>query len=237
MKTIVNNFLIILLFAPAVFAQTTVTGSVTEQSTSSPLPGVNVLIKGTSTGTTTDFDGNYQIEANNGDIIVFSYIGYQSIEITYSGQAPLNIQLIEDTALLDEIVIIGYGSVKKEDLTEKWAVENNSVDLVTSSLTLEHISDLHHIFSETNRVLSEKGLFFISELHPFKQYVGSQAKFETTEGTQELEVYAHHISDFLNAAKSFGFEMLELKEWFDDNEEQKLPRLISFLFRKPVSES
>jgi TonB-linked SusC/RagA family outer membrane protein len=125
MKTIVNNFLIMLLFAPAVFAQTTVTGSVTEQSTSSPLPGVNVLIKGTSTGTVTDFDGNYQIEVNNGDVLIFSYVGYQTVEVTYSGQTPLNIQLNEDAALLSEIVIIGYGSVKKEDLT-------GAVDVISS---------------------------------------------------------------------------------------------------------
>lgn len=114
-----------LLFAPAIFAQTTVTGSVTEQSTSSPLPGVNVLIKGTSTGTVTDFDGNYQIEVNNGDVLIFSYVGYQTVEVTYSGQTPLNIQLNENAALLNEIVIIGYGSVKKEDLT-------GAVDVISS---------------------------------------------------------------------------------------------------------
>ncbi len=95
------------------FGQTPVTGTVTAQSTSIPLPGVNVVVKGTSNGTATDFDGNYRIEVNNGDVIVFSYIGYQSIEMTYSGQSKLNIQLIEDASQLDEIVIIGYGVQKK----------------------------------------------------------------------------------------------------------------------------
>ncbi|MFV9549973.1 SusC/RagA family TonB-linked outer membrane protein [Algibacter sp. PT7-4] len=118
MKTIINSLLLALFFVPAyIFAQTPVTGTVTEQSTSIPLPGVNVVVKGTLNGTATDFDGNYQIEANNGDVIVFSYIGYQSQEIIYAGQSNLNVQLIEDTSQLDEIVIIGYGSVKKEDLT------------------------------------------------------------------------------------------------------------------------
>ncbi|GAA4238271.1 TonB-dependent receptor [Postechiella marina] len=107
------------------FGQTPITGTVTEQSTSIPLPGVNVVIKGTIKGTATDFDGNYNIEANSGDVIVFSYIGYQSQEVTFTGQSKLNVQLIEDASQLDEVVVIGYGSVKKEDLT-------GSVDVISS---------------------------------------------------------------------------------------------------------
>ncbi len=126
MKTTMNTLLFFLFFAPiCLFGQTTLIGTVTEQSTSIPLPGVNVVIKGTSTGTSTDFDGNYKIEAKNGDIIVFSYLGYQQQEITYAGQAKLDVSLSEDAALLDEIVIIGYGSVKKEDLT-------GAVDVISS---------------------------------------------------------------------------------------------------------
>ena len=110
MKTTINSLLFFLLMAPVyIFGQTSLTGTVTEQSTSIPLPGVNVVIKGTSTGTATDFDGNYRIDVNNGDVIVFSYIGYQSLEMTYTGQSNLNVQLTEDASQLDEIVIIGYG--------------------------------------------------------------------------------------------------------------------------------
>ena len=126
MKTTFNSVLFILLLVPAmIFAQSTVSGTVTEQSTSSPLPGVNVIIKGTSTGASTDFDGNYTISVSNGDVLVFSYVGFRTQEITYNGQATINVQLEEDAALLDEIVVIGYGSVKKEDLT-------GSADLITS---------------------------------------------------------------------------------------------------------
>ncbi|ULC59190.1 TonB-dependent receptor [Flaviramulus sp. BrNp1-15] len=126
MKTIIHSLLFLLFFAPALtFGQTTLRGTVTEQSTSIPLPGVNVVIKGTTTGTSTDFDGNYQIEVNNGDVLVFTYLGFQAQEITYNGQANLNVQLSEDAAQLDEIVVIGYGSVKKEDAT-------GSVDVVSS---------------------------------------------------------------------------------------------------------
>jgi len=118
MKTTFNSVLYILFLVPAfMFAQTNVSGIVTEQSTSLPLPGVNVIIKGANTGTSTDFDGNYQISVNNGDVLVFSYIGFVTQEITYLGQSPINVQLAEDATQLNEIVVTGYGSVRKEDLT------------------------------------------------------------------------------------------------------------------------
>ncbi|WP_370479958.1 SusC/RagA family TonB-linked outer membrane protein [Tamlana flava] len=126
MKTTTKSLLFFLLILPVLaFGQNSLKGTVTEQSTSIPLPGVNVVIKGTSTGTATDFDGQYVIEVNNGDVLVFTYVGYQAQEITYTGQATLDVQLSEDAAQLEEIVIIGYGSVKKEDLT-------GSVDVISS---------------------------------------------------------------------------------------------------------
>ncbi len=101
MKITLNSLLFLMLILPTlIFGQTHVTGTVTEQSSSQPLPGVNVLIKGTTQGTATDFDGKYQITANNGDIIVFSYIGFISQEITYSGQSSINVALVEDAAQL-----------------------------------------------------------------------------------------------------------------------------------------
>jgi len=118
MKTIYNNLLFIFFaLPPLLFAQNTVSGTVTEQSSSSPLPGVNVIVKGTSQGTSTDFDGQFQLSVNNGDILEFSFVGYVNQEITYSGQTNLNVALLEDASQLDEVVIIGYGSVKKQDLT------------------------------------------------------------------------------------------------------------------------
>ncbi|TXG37524.1 SusC/RagA family TonB-linked outer membrane protein [Seonamhaeicola maritimus] len=121
-----NRLLLFIFFVPiGIFAQSIVKGTVTEKSTAIPLPGVNVVIKGTTTGTATDFDGNYQIEANNGDILVFTYVGYQPIEATFTGQANLNVELTEDAAQLDEVVIIGYGSTTKKDAT-------GSVEAITS---------------------------------------------------------------------------------------------------------
>ena len=121
---------------------------------------------------------------------------------------------------------------KMADLTKVWEIENDFADLITSSLTLEHIENLDHIFSQAYQKLKKNALFFICELHPFKQYSGSKAKFDTEGGTVELEVYIHHITDYLDNAKTNGFQLVELKEWFDENDENGLPRLISFVFRK-----
>ena len=126
MKTTTKSILFFMLILPVfMFGQSSIKGTVTEQATSIPLPGVNVVVKGTTNGTATDFDGNFAIEVNEGDILVFSYVGYQQMEITYSGQSPLNVQLTEDAAQLDEIVIIGYGTTTKKDAT-------GSVESITS---------------------------------------------------------------------------------------------------------
>ena len=73
---------------------------------------------------------------------------------------------------------------KKADLTENWEIDNDFAELITCSLTLEHIKNLNHIFNQASLKLKKSGLFFISELHPFKQYTGSKARYETENGTQ-----------------------------------------------------
>ncbi len=120
----------------------------------------------------------------------------------------------------------------RTDLKKPWPIEDGFADLLTSSLTLEHIADLDFIFAQARLKLRAKGLFYISELHPFKQYLGSKARFETEQGLQELEVYTHHISDYLKAAEQNGFSLLELKEAFDEHPDSDVPRLICFVFRR-----
>ncbi|WP_299117719.1 TonB-dependent receptor [uncultured Winogradskyella sp.] len=118
MKTFLNAILLCVFLVPAtLFAQSTVTGTVTDGSNSMPLPGVNVIVKGTTNGNNTDFDGKYSLTVNNGDVIVFSYLGFVTQEITYNGQATIDVTLTEDAAQLDEIVLIGYGSTTKQDAT------------------------------------------------------------------------------------------------------------------------
>jgi TonB-linked SusC/RagA family outer membrane protein len=96
--------------------QINVTGTVTDASGLS-LPGTTILVKGTTTGVLSDFDGNYSIETNTGDILVFSFIGYVSQEITVSSDNVINVLLAEDVSLLNEIVITGYGKQSRETLT------------------------------------------------------------------------------------------------------------------------
>jgi len=98
------------------FAQTkTISGVVTGSGL--PLPGVNVKIKGGSTGAVTDFDGIYKIDANTGDVLVFSSLGFAAQTVTVSGESNIDINLVEDAEVLDNVVVIGYGSVAKKDLT------------------------------------------------------------------------------------------------------------------------
>ncbi|MCA0132576.1 SusC/RagA family TonB-linked outer membrane protein [Winogradskyella alexanderae] len=118
MKTFLNALLLCLVMVPAtLMAQSTVSGTVTDKANAMPLPGVNVIIKGTTRGTSTDFDGNYTLEVNQGETIVVSYLGYTTQEIVYNGEATLDIVLQEDAAQLDEVVLIGYGATTKQDAT------------------------------------------------------------------------------------------------------------------------
>lgn len=94
----------------------TITGTVAEKKSNTTLPGVSVLIKGTTTGSSTDFNGEYSIKAKVGDVLVFSYLGYKTQEIKVT-KSILNVLLTESAESLDEIVLIGYGSSKKQDLT------------------------------------------------------------------------------------------------------------------------
>ena len=121
---------------------------------------------------------------------------------------------------------------QRADLTKKWEIENNFADLITCSLTLEHIKDLDFIFNQAYQKLKAGGKFFISELHPAKQYLGSKARYETESGIKELEVYVHHVSEYLNSGKNNFFKLFELNEWFDSQPENEIPRLISFVFSK-----
>ncbi len=95
----------------------TITGKVTDHSDNSPLPGVSVLIKGTTEGTITDGDGNYSIESSSNDVLAFSYIGFISEEIEVGNQSVINVSLMADITQLDEIVVIGFGTQEKKDVT------------------------------------------------------------------------------------------------------------------------
>lgn len=120
MKTIYKKLLFLLLFLPfSVLAQGTLEGTVLDSKTNQPIPGVNVVIQGSSSGTQTDFDGKFKLsKINKGDKIVFSFIGYTSQTISFNNQQSINVSLVEESNELKEVVIqVGYGTVKKKDAT------------------------------------------------------------------------------------------------------------------------
>jgi ubiquinone/menaquinone biosynthesis C-methylase UbiE len=121
---------------------------------------------------------------------------------------------------------------KKADITKEWNFISIKADLITCSLILEHINDIHFVFRQANNTLKTGGLFYIGELHPFKQYSGSKARFDTANGIFELECFIHHISDYFECAIQSNFNCLQLQEWFDEEDKTSIPRLISFLFEK-----
>ncbi|MBN4003776.1 class I SAM-dependent methyltransferase [Nostoc sp. LPT] len=119
-----------------------------------------------------------------------------------------------------------------EDITKQWTCRNESADLVTCNLVLEHIEDLSLIFSEAFRVLVKGGYFFICELHPFKQYQGTKANFQRQQEFIEIPAFIHHLSDFFNTAKVHGFLLEDFKEWWHEQDKNKPPRLVSILLKK-----
>ncbi|WP_248723111.1 TonB-dependent receptor [Seonamhaeicola sp. ML3] len=109
----------VLIFNTVLIAQNgiTVKGTVVSTSNNIPIPGVNVIVVKSNKGTTTDFDGNYEIQVNKGDVIQFSYVGFKSQTIIVGDQLTINVSLSEDLAQLDEVVVVGYGTQKKSHLT------------------------------------------------------------------------------------------------------------------------
>jgi len=117
------------------------------------------------------------------------------------------------------------------DLNEKWPVNNNSFDLATINLTLEHIEILDHIFNSLFMKLTQGGKCFVCELHPKKQLAGSKARFEENRTEIALDVFYHSELEYIESAEKAGFNLIAKKDWYDN--EKELPRLISFLFEKP----
>lgn len=117
------------------------------------------------------------------------------------------------------------------DVRQNWDFAAAEFDLITCSLTLEHLENIEFIFSQARRVLRSNGLFYIGELHPFKQYQGSKARFETGAGVFELECFVHHVSEYFAAAKNNDFACVDLREWFDDDDVNSIPRLLTMIFQ------
>lgn len=120
----------IMLNAKIETLQSSVTGTVTDQN-GSPLPGASVVEKGTTNGTQTDFDGNFTLEVDSDAVLVFSYIGFKNQEVSVDGQSNILTAMIEDAAALDEVIVLGYSSSTRGDLTGSVA----SVDVSEATKT------------------------------------------------------------------------------------------------------
>ncbi|MCT4586760.1 MAG: TonB-dependent receptor [Carboxylicivirga sp.] len=117
----IHVFLVVALLnvlgLPSLFAQETISISGSVKSGDEMLPGVSIVIEGTTSGTITNIDGEYTLTAKSDDVLIFSFIGYTTIKEPINGRTSINIELIEELTQLGEVVAIGYGSVKKKDLT------------------------------------------------------------------------------------------------------------------------
>lgn len=118
------------------------------------------------------------------------------------------------------------------DIKSPWPCEDEAADFVVCNLVLEHVEALEFVFSESERVLQRTGKLFICELHPFRQYLGTKANYQRNEQSVDIPAFVHHISDFLAAASHNDFHLIDLNEWWHQQDTQKSPRLISFLFEK-----
>lgn len=126
-------FLVLVLGSYPLLAQSkTVSGNITDANDGSPLPGVNVLVQGTTNGTQTDFDGNYSIEVNEGGVLVFSYLGTTSQSITVGSSNTINVALIEDASQLDEVVVTALG-IKRKEKTLTYAQQTIKSDELTKT--------------------------------------------------------------------------------------------------------
>jgi predicted TPR repeat methyltransferase len=121
---------------------------------------------------------------------------------------------------------------QQADINLPWVFASKQFDLIVFSLVLEHIENLDAVFEQASNSLVRGGYIYIGELHPFKQYSGTKARFETENGEQVVTCFNHHISDFILAAKKHGFEIADINEYFDDKQRKELPRILMILMKK-----
>ncbi len=104
------------LFSLSAAIAQTVSGVITDSKTGDPIIGANILVKGTTTGTISDLDGSYSLNASEGQTLVISYIGYSNKEVVVGASSTIDVAL-QEGEVLDEVVVVGYGTVKKKDAT------------------------------------------------------------------------------------------------------------------------
>jgi len=122
----------------------------------------------------------------------------------------------------------------KANITQAWPFAPHTADLICFSLVLEHIMDLNHIFREAIQALVPGGAIYIGELHPYKQYAGSAARYNQGGKEVRLPSYTHPLSEYTAAAHAHGLFLEDVQEWFDQDAEPYVPRVLTLLFRLPA---
>jgi len=136
-------------------------------------------------------------------------------------------------AIAKEKVQLPNVTFLQADITKEWAfASNKKFNIVSFSLVLEHIENLNDTFAKVDKVTDKGSYVYIGELHPFKQYSGSKARFETAEGLQVVTCFNHHVSDFTSAAAKYAFSVQIINEYFDNDDRHELPRILAMLFQK-----
>ncbi|MGM9734305.1 MAG: carboxypeptidase-like regulatory domain-containing protein, partial [Prevotella sp.] len=118
-KKVYSTVMILLFLCMSVLTAQAQTNTVkgTVSGSDGPVIGATVKVKGSSTGVVTDYDGNYTIKVKPGDVLTFSYLGMSTKEVKVGKQSKIDVTLVEDDKLLDEVVVVGYGKMKRSDLT------------------------------------------------------------------------------------------------------------------------
>ncbi len=122
------------------------------------------------------------------------------------------------------------------DLIQPWPEETHGADLIVGNLVLEHIEDLRSVFAQAAQSLAPGGRLFFSELHPFRQYQGTQAHFQRDGQTAPITAFQHHVSDYLHSSQAAGLVLEDLGEWWHAEDAGKPPRLLTVLCRKPSAQ-
>lgn len=119
------------------------------------------------------------------------------------------------------------------DVTKPWSFQGNLFHLVVANLILEHVQDLGHVFAEVWRVLQPGGRFYLGELHPYRQLLGSRARYEEQSSGRAVQVpaFVHSVAEFVNGAVGAGFVVERLDEWRAESD--TVPRLVTLLLRRP----
>lgn len=154
---------------------------------------------------------------------LFSELGRRVIALDFSDEMLIGAQTAFNA---------NHVTFQSADITAEWPVPEASQDLISCNLILQHIENLGFVFSQAYRALQAGGRLFISELHPIKKDQGSMARYVHEGEMICIPAFNHHISDFLKAAATCRLRLLDLNEWWHEEDAGKAPRLVTFLFEK-----